>query len=162
LIEMMATLAICGIIGVGATMANAQVITQTVKNNDYTTANRQVLNAMRWISHDAAMADTIENWENFPASDNLTLHWVTWDNLTVDVVYSVDSEHELRRTITVEGSAPQVNLIAQYVDIDPASSHCNWDTNTGELILTLTGRVGEGAHAVSVTRLNTTAIRSKL
>jgi prepilin-type N-terminal cleavage/methylation domain-containing protein len=162
LIELMATLGICGMIGVGVTMANAQVINQTVKNNDYTTANRQVLNAMRWIGHDAQMADTIENWENFPASDNLTLTWETWDNLSVEVVYSVDSDLELMRTITVEGSPPQVNLIAQYVDIDPASSNCTWDDDTGELILTLTGSVGEGAHAVNVTKLNTTANRSKL
>jgi len=160
LIELMATLGICGIIGVGVTMANAQVISQTVKNNDYTTANRQVLNAMRWISLDAQMAQTIENWENFPASDNLTLTWETWDNKSVEVVYSVDSDLELRRTYTIEGSPPQVNLIAQYVDIDPEASYCNWDN--GELTLTLTGSVGEGARVVNVTRLNTTANRSKL
>lgn len=160
LIELMATLGICGIIGVGVTMANAQVINQTVKNNDYTTANRQVLNAMRWISRDAQMAQTIENWENFPASDDLTLNWETWDNKSVEVVYSVDSDLELRRTYTIEGSPPQVNLIAQYVNIDPASSHCNWDN--GELTLTLTGSVGTGARVVNITRLNTTASRSKL
>src|SRR4030042_3437408 len=155
LIELMATLGICGIIGVGVTMANAQVINQTVKNNDYTTANRQVLNAMRWIGHDAQMAATIENWENFPASDNLTLTWETWDTLSVEVVYSVDNDFELRRTITAEGSPPQVNLIAQYVNIDPAESYCTWDDE--ELTLTLTGSVGDGAHAVNVTRLSTSA-----
>ena len=160
LIELMATLGICGIIGVGVTMANAQLIRQTVRNNDYTTANRQVLNAMRWISHDAQMAQSIENWENFPASDNLTLTWETWDNLDVEVVYSMDSELQLRRTCTVEGSPPQVILIAQYVDIDPAASYCNWDNE--ELTLTLTGSVGEGASVINVTRLNTTANRSKL
>ena len=160
LIELMATLGICGIIGVGVTMANAQVINQTFKNNDYTTANRQVLNAMRWISRDAQMAQAIDNWENFPGSDNLTFTWETWDNLSVEAVYSVDSEHELRRTYTVEGSPPQVMLIAQYVDIDPASSYCNWDNE--ELTLTLTGTVGEGTRVVNVTRLGTTANRSKL
>jgi len=160
LIELAATLGICGIIGVGVTMANAQVIRQTVRNNDYTTANRQVLNAMRWISHDAQMAQSIENWEHFPASDNLTLTWETWDNLDVEVVYSMDADFELRRTCTVEGSPPQVTLIAQYVDIDPAASYCNWDNE--ELTLTLTGSVGSGARVVNVTRLNTTANRSKL
>ncbi len=162
LIELAATLGICGIIGVGVTMANAQVINQTVKNNDYTTANRQVLNAMRWISRDAQMAETIKNWEDFPASGNLTFTWETWDNLDVEAVYSVDSEHELRRTYTVEGNPPQVNLIAQYVGIDPLLSSCDWDDDTGELTLTLTGTVGEGAHVVNVTRLGTTANRSKL
>ena len=160
LIELMATLGICGIIGVGVTMANAQLIRQTVRNNDYTTANRQVLNAMRWISHDAQMAQSIENWENFPTSDNLTLTWETWDNLDVEVVYSMDSDLQLRRTINVEGSPPRTTLIAQYVDIDPAASYCNWDDE--ELTLTLTGSVGEGATVVNVTRLATTANRSKL
>ena len=160
LIELMATLGICGIIGVGVTMANAQVINQTVKNNDYTTANRQVLNAMRWISRDAQMAQTIENWENFPASDNLTFTWETWDNLDVEAVYSVDSENELRRTYTVEGSPPQTTLIAQYVNIDSGSSSCIWEN--GELTLTLTGTVGEGIRVVNITRLGTTANRSKL
>jgi len=160
LIELAATLAICGIIAVGVTMANAQVIRQTVRNNDYTTANRQVLNAMRWISRDAQMAQTISNWENFPASGNLTFRWETWDNLDVEAVYSVDADFELRRTFTVEGSPPQVNLIAQYVDIDPALSYCNWDDE--ELTLTLTGTVGEGTRVVNVTRLGTTANRSKL
>jgi hypothetical protein len=156
----MVTLAICGIISVGATVANGQMITQTVKNNNYTTANRQVLNAMHWISRDAEMAQDIENWENFPLSDNLTLTWVTWENKSVEVVYSVDAEGQLMRTYTIEGSPPKQMLIAQYVKIDPASSNCTWDNE--ELTLTLTGSVDTGTRVVNVTRLNTTASRPKL
>jgi len=74
----------------------------------------------------------------------------------------VDTEHELRRTYTFDEESPQVTLIAQYVDIDPASSYCDWDNDTGELTLTLTGTVGEGTRIVNVTRLGTTANRSKL
>lgn len=159
-IELMVTLAICGIISVGATVANGQMITQTVKNNNYTTANRQVLNAMHWISRDAEMAQDIENWENFPLSDNLTLTWVTWENKSVEVVYSVDAEGQLMRTYTIEGSPPKQMLIAQYVKIDPASSNCTWDNE--ELTLTLTGSVDTGTRVVNVTRLNTTASRPKL
>jgi prepilin-type N-terminal cleavage/methylation domain-containing protein len=160
-IELMVSLAICGIISLGATMANSQVINQTVKNNDYTTANRQVLNAMRWICRDAEMAQEIDNWENFPLSDNLTLSWVTWGNLSVEVVYSVNAATgQLRRTYTIEGSQPQELLIAQYVKIDPASSNCTWDNE--ELTLKLTGSVGTGTRVVNITRLNTTASRPKL
>jgi prepilin-type N-terminal cleavage/methylation domain-containing protein len=160
LIELIASLAICGMIALAATMAIAQITKQTVRNNDYTTANRQVLNAMNWISRDAQMAQTIENWEHFPIADDLTLTWETWDNLTVQVVYSVDSDFELRRVCTVEGSPPQQTLIAQYVDIDAESSYCTWDNE--ELVLTLTGSVGSGTRIVNVTRLNTTASRTKL
>jgi prepilin-type N-terminal cleavage/methylation domain-containing protein len=160
LIELMAALAISGFISLGATMATSQVINQTVKNNDYTTANRHVLNAITWIGRDAQMAQDIEGWEGFPATSNLTLSWITWDNLSVETVYSVDVEGQLRRTYTIEGSQPQENLIAQYVKIDPASSNCTWDNE--ELTLTLTGSVGEGTRIVNVTRLNTIASRPKL
>jgi prepilin-type N-terminal cleavage/methylation domain-containing protein len=160
LIELMVSLVICGIISLGITVANSQVMIQTVKNNDYTTANRHVLNAIQWISRDAEMAQEIENWENFPQSDNLTLSWITWENLSVQVVYSVDAEGQLRRTYTIEGSPPKENLIAQYVKIDPASSNCTWDNE--ELTLTITGSVGEGTRVVNVTRLNTTASRPNL
>jgi prepilin-type N-terminal cleavage/methylation domain-containing protein len=159
LIELMAALAISGIISLGATMAISQVINQTVKNNDYTTANRQVLNAMKWIGRDAQMAQSITGYSGFPATSNLTLSWITWDNLSVQAVYSVVGG-ELRRTYTVEGSQPQQNLIAQYVKIDPSSSNCTWDNE--ELTLTITGSVGAGTRIVNVTRLNTTASRTKL
>jgi prepilin-type N-terminal cleavage/methylation domain-containing protein len=159
-VELTVTLAICGIIALGATVANSQMISQTVKNNDYTTANRQVLNAIHWISRDAEMAQNIENWENFPLSDNLTLSWITWENLSVEVVYSIDAQGQLRRTYDIEGSPPQQLLVAQYVKIDAASSSCIWDNE--ELTLTLTASVGEGARVINVTHLNTTASRSKL
>ena len=161
LIEIVATLVISGIIALGATMANGQVITQTVKNNDFTTANRHVLNAIRWISRDAQMAQTIENWENFPLSDNLTLSWTTWENQLNQAVYSVDAENgQLRRMYTVADNPPQQLLIAQYVKIDPASSNCTWDDL--ELTLTITGSVGKGNHIINVTKANTITSRPNL
>jgi prepilin-type N-terminal cleavage/methylation domain-containing protein len=159
LIELIASLAICGIIGMGATMATGQVMDQTVKNNDYTTANRQVLNAMKWICRDAQMAQEITGWENFPATSNLTISWVTWDNFSVQAVYSVE-DGQLCRTYTVEGSSPVVTLIAQYVEIDPLSSYCTW--NDEQLVLTLTGSVGKGFRVVNVTRLDTVVSRPNL
>jgi len=159
LLELIATLGICGIIGVGATMATGQVLSQTVKNNDYTVANRQILNAMKWIARDTQMAQDIEGWEDFPSTSNLTLSWVTWDNLSCQVVYSV-VDGEMKRTYNIEGSPPAVTLVAQYVNIDPSSSYCTWDDE--ELIVTLTGSVGEGVRIVNVTRLHAIASRPKL
>jgi len=163
MIELIASLAISGVIGLGATVSSFEVINQTVKNNDYTTANRQVLNAMKWIGRDAQMAQSVTGWEHFPATSNLTLSWVTWDNQSAQVVYSVNPHtFELRRTFTQGAGPAQVTLIAQYVKIDPASSSCVWDNNTGQLVLTLTGSVDTGARVVNVTRLDTTASRPKL
>jgi prepilin-type N-terminal cleavage/methylation domain-containing protein len=159
ILELVATLVISGIIGLGATMANAQVINQTVKNNDYTTANRQVLNAIQWISRDVQMAQKIEKWQHFPATENLTLSWITWDNLSIQAVYSVDANRQLRRVYTVQGSPPQQTLIAQYVKIDPV---CTWDTDSGEFTITITGTVNTGTRVVNVTRINTTAPRPDL
>jgi prepilin-type N-terminal cleavage/methylation domain-containing protein len=159
LIELIASLAICGIISLGATMATSQVMNQTVKNNDYTTANRQVLNAMKWICRDAQMAHVITGWEHFPATSNLTLSWVTWNNISVQAVYSVVNG-ELRRTYTYGANPPAVTLIAQDVNIDPLASYCTWDNE--ELVLTLTGSVGEGVRVVNVTRLNTAVSRPNL
>ena len=162
LIEIIATLAISGIISLGALMANSQVITQTVKNNDYITANRQVLNAIRWISLDAQMAQSIEGYyidqdnRGFPIDSNLTLSWTTWDNQSNQAVYSVENG-QLRRSYTVGEDPSQELLIAQYVSIDPASSNCTW--NNGVLTLTITGSVGEGSRVVNITKEKTIVSR---
>jgi prepilin-type N-terminal cleavage/methylation domain-containing protein len=148
-IELVTVIAICGIISLGALMSNAQVINQTVTNNDYTAANRHVLNAIQWITHDAQMAQDIEGAEGFPATANLTFSWVTWDNVPTQVVYSV-ADGRLMRSYTTGNATAQNTLIAQYINIDPASSNCTWDNQ--ELILTLTSTVGEGAHTVNVTK----------
>jgi prepilin-type N-terminal cleavage/methylation domain-containing protein len=159
LIEIVATLIIGSIIGLGATMANSQVIKQTVRNNDYTVANRQVLNAIQWISRDAQMAQKIEGAEGFPNSSNLTLKWTTWDNQLNKVVYSAVND-QIRRSYTIDDDPAQEVLIAQY--IDPDSLSCDWDENTGELTLTITSSVGEGAHAIEVIKEKTITSRPNL
>lgn len=148
-IELVTVIAICGIISVGALASNVQVINQTVTNNDYTTANRHVLNAIQWITRDAQMAQEIEGANGFPATANLTFSWTTWDNIPAQVVYSVESGR-LIRSYTSGNATTQNTLIAQYISIDPASSNCTWDNQ--ELVLTLTSSVGEGAHTVNVTK----------
>jgi|GEM_PF-690437 len=161
LIEMMASVVICSFIALGTSVACGQVITQTSKNNDYTIANRYVLNAMQWIGRDAQMAQTVTGYAGFPATSNLTLSWVTWDNQSARAVYSV-SNGQLTRTYTITGSPAQQDFIAQNIKIDSASSNCTWDSSTGELTLTITGSVGTGTHVVNVTRLDTATSRPLL
>jgi prepilin-type N-terminal cleavage/methylation domain-containing protein len=80
LIELAVSIAIMGAICLGATVANAQIINQTARNTDFTTASRQALNAIHWISRDAQMSQTINGTAGFPLSDNLTMAWEEWDN----------------------------------------------------------------------------------
>jgi hypothetical protein len=142
-------------------MANSQVINQTVTNNDYTVANRQVLNALQWISRDAQMAQEVDGDAGFPDTANLTLTWTTWDNQLNQVVYFVDMETgQLRRSYTVDDGPAQELLIAQYIDLGLIS--CDWNENTGELTITITGRVGEGAHVIEVTKEKTTTSRPNM
>ncbi len=67
LIELMAAMVITGLIGLGATISIFQVLTQTSKNSDYTTASRNAMNAIHWISRDAMMAQTMDGVERFSA-----------------------------------------------------------------------------------------------
>ena len=67
LIEMIAALAITGLIGMGASIASAQVLNQTSRNNDTTAASRNAMNALHWISRDAFMAQSINGTAGFPA-----------------------------------------------------------------------------------------------
>jgi len=167
LIELLAVLAISSIIALGATMANGQLITQTVRNNDFTTANRHVLNAVQWMSRDAQMSQNITgyyiNSDNvgFPVDANLHFSWTTWDNQLVQVVYSIDNEGHLKRSSTVAGGPVQEQLIAQY--LFPASSNCTWEDVSGnetyQLTITIGSVVGEGAKAVNVTKQKTVSPR---
>ena len=90
LIEVLVSLAIISFISIGATMATGQVINQTSKNDDCTTATRQALNAVHWISRDAQMAQILEEdtgSNGFP----LKLEWEKWDNSQHEVVYTVQN-----------------------------------------------------------------------
>jgi prepilin-type N-terminal cleavage/methylation domain-containing protein len=166
LIELLAVLAITGIIALGATMANGQVITQTVRNNDFTVVNRHVLNAMQWMSRDAQMSQTITgyyiNSDNvgFPIDANLHLSWTSWDNHLNEVVYSIDNNGRLKRGYSVDGGTAQEQLIAQY--LVPASTNCTWlvsENQSYQLTITVGGEVDEGPRAIFVAKQKTVSPR---
>jgi prepilin-type N-terminal cleavage/methylation domain-containing protein len=158
LIEILAVLAISSIISLGALMANGQLATQTVRNRDYTTANRHVLNAIQWVSRDAQMAQDIDGAPGFPATDNLTISWTSWEGYYTQVIYSMENGHQLKRSYTVAANATQEYVVAEY--INPDSSDSTWDNQ--ELVLTLTSTVNEGTREISVTKQKTITPRPKL
>jgi len=148
LIEVIAALAITGLIGVGAAMATGQVLTQGARNSDYTTASRHTMNAIYWISSDAQMAQTIEpdGASGFP----LTLSWTEWDNSEHQVIYSLEDDR-LMRSCSVNGSGPGETLVAQYINSVAENTTC--ESANGTLTVMVTSTVGEGAHAISVARV---------
>jgi prepilin-type N-terminal cleavage/methylation domain-containing protein len=166
LIEIIAVLAISSIIALGATMANGQLITQTVRNNAFTTANRNVLNAIQWMSRDAQMSQYVTGYyinsdnTGFPVDANLHLSWTTWDNHTCQVTYFLDNNSHLKRFYSVDDGPVQEEFIAQY--ILPESTNCTWqntDNQTYQLTINIGGAVGEGDKTISVIKQETISPR---
>ena len=148
-IEIVAALAISGIIGLGASIASAQVLNQTTKNNDYTLASRNALNALYWISHDASMAQSINGTAGFRETENLLLYWTGWDNTEYSANYTLDNG-VLKRIYSENGQAT-ITTIASSINPDPSMTNCVFDN--GILTVTITGSAGGGDRVVNVTKL---------
>jgi type II secretory pathway pseudopilin PulG len=145
----MVSVAIIGAICLGATIAIAQIINQTSRNDDFTMASRQALNAVHWISRDAQMSHTINGTAGFPVSENLTIAWTDWDNSDYEVKYYLEGT-ALRRSLSVDGGLPQTTLIAEYINGDISLTNCSY-TN-GILTIKITSTVGENERVVNFTK----------
>ena len=148
LIEMVVTLAITGIIGVGTAAASYHVLNQSNSNTDHTSASQHALNAVHWISRDVQMAQTVspEGVSGFP----LTLQWVAWDNTDHEIVYTIDGG-TLIRSYSVDGGSASNAVIAQYINLDVEMTSCGF--SEGVLTLKITTTVGEGSRAESVSEV---------
>jgi prepilin-type N-terminal cleavage/methylation domain-containing protein len=157
LIEILASIAITGLIGAGAAMVNAQMLEQTSRNSDITTASRHTLNAIDWISTDTQMAQNIDpdGASGFP----LTLSWTEWDNTEHTVVYSLDGS-SLSRNHSIDGGASVVTLIAEH--INPNADMTNCVSDNGVLTLTVTASLGNGTGAIDVTKAREITSRPNL
>jgi len=158
LIELIAAMAITGLISLGATISSFQVLTQTTKNSDYTTANRNAMNAIHWISRDAMMAQTINGTVGFPQTSSLSLKWVEWDSTSHTANYSLENGNLFR--IYSDGGQVNRTLIAEDINPDADSTFCSSDN--GVLTVTITSSVGEGSRAVDAKRVREVALRPKL
>ena len=147
LIEIIATLAITGLIGVGAAMATVQIFNQGSHNSDYTTASRHTMNAIYWISRDAQMSQIIE--PDGAAGFPLTLSWTEWDNSGHQVIYALEDD-KLRRSYSADGGEPNETVVAQYINSVSDNTTCAVSDNM--VILRVTATVGTGSNAVSVTK----------
>jgi prepilin-type N-terminal cleavage/methylation domain-containing protein len=158
LIELIAAMAITGLIGLGASVSSFQVLNQTSKNSDYTTANRNAMNAIHWISRDAMMAQTMGGVDDFPNNGNLTLSWVEWNSTSHTANYSLENGVLFR--IYSDGSQVSRTLISEDINPDVNSTFCSSDN--GVLTVTITSSVGEGSRTVDAKRVREVALRPKL
>ena len=147
LVEMLLALTILCIVTLGVTMANAQIMTQTSRNTDFTLASRQALNAAHWISRDAQMSHSMIGMAGFPQTDNLTIEWEEWDNSEHIVVYSLQG-NKLMREYSVDGGAVETTLIADYINPDPLKTYTTPPTDNNTLTIKITSSVGQGQRVV--------------
>lgn len=148
LIEVIAALAITSLIGVGVSAATVQVLNQSARNSDYTTASRHTMNAIYWVSRDAHVSQTIEpeGASGFP----LKLSWTEWDNSSHQVIYSIEDD-KLRRSHSIDGGEPTQTVVAQYINSVSENTTCEF--TGGVLTIRVTVTVGEGTHAISVAKV---------
>lgn len=158
LIEVIVSLAITGFIGVGITMSIFQLLNQTTRNSDYTTASRNAMNAIYWIGRDAQMAQVITGVAGFPGTNSLSLSWEDWNNVSHNATYSL-SNGALIRTYEVDNQSTETR-IAEYISGNSTKTYCTSDNGT--LILTITSSVGEGSKIIDVTRVREMTARPQL
>ena len=158
LIEVLVAVALTSIIGFGAATATFQVVTQNQRNNLYTTASRNTMNAIHWISRDAQMTQTVTphgGSTGFP----LTLSWVEWDNSAHQIIYSISGD-TIRRSYSVDGGDPTEVMIAQYINSTGLNTMCDL---TGDMLtVKVTATVGQGSHAVTVSKVREITPRPSL
>ena len=157
LLEMSVTLAITGLIGLGAAAVTAQMMTHGARNGDYNTASQYAMNAIYWITRDAQMSQALEpeGASGFP----VTLGWTEWDNTEHEVVYEIE-DGKMMRSHSVDGGAAQEMLVAEL--INPAADSTNCTFADRRLIVQVTSTIGEGNNALSVTKLREVAPRPGL
>jgi prepilin-type N-terminal cleavage/methylation domain-containing protein len=158
LIEMIAAIAITGIISLGASISISQVLNQTTRNNDYTEASHNTLNALQWMARDALMAQTVNGTAGFPLTQPLSMKWTGWDNSVYTANYTL-TNGELRRVYS-DGTTVSSIVIAE--DINPDSAKTNCVSNNGTITITITSSVGAGSKVISVTRAREISSRPNL
>jgi prepilin-type N-terminal cleavage/methylation domain-containing protein len=147
LVEVLVAVALTGLIGLGAAIGTGQLLNQTSRDTNYTTASRAAANALHWLGRDALMARTIQGWEDFPA-DPLSFSWTNWDNTACSANYTV-VDGVLFRTFS-NGVNVSSTRIADHINTTEDMTGCvSFD---GTITLTITASAGKGAKIIDVTK----------
>lgn len=143
LIEMIAVIAIAGLIFCAAAGTISQVFIINAQSIARMTAVKQVESAIHWVSRDLQMAQTVETDDPDPATV-LTLTWREWDNPEdiVQVTYTLDNG-DLRRH-SVSGQT----IVARHIE-STSVNHTGGELN---FTVTVTATLG-GLRSASETRV---------
>jgi len=158
LIEVIAAVAITGIIALGASVSSGQLLNQTSRDSDITAASRHASNALYWISRDAMMSQNTTGQDGFPATSALSFRWTDWDNTSYSANYSVE-DGTLYRTGSV-GSTVTTAMIANYINTGADMTSCVGDSSN--ITITVTSSVGEGDRTVNITKTRRISSRPDL
>jgi prepilin-type N-terminal cleavage/methylation domain-containing protein len=139
MLELITAVGVSSIISVGIMMTLYQVVTGSARTGNHLTAVREVEQAGYWISRDAQVAQAIDDE---PAGGAfLVLTWTDWDNEEHTVTYTLEGTELLR-----DDNGQQIR-VAQFLDVDPAKTSCDFADTNGDnikdtLIFKVTAAVG--------------------
>jgi len=146
LIEMIAVIAITGLISGGITAAIYNVWNVNALSSSHMTAVKQVENGIHWMSRDAQMAQVVDRTgiAGFP----LTLTWVEWDGTEKTVTYTLDGDKLIRSYSVDNGEEIQTSqiVVAEQIDTNPNLTKCLW--MSGRLTIKLTASVSGFREAI--------------
>jgi prepilin-type N-terminal cleavage/methylation domain-containing protein len=126
LIEIIVSVAIIGILGVGIVYTIFQTFNESSRSSTHAEVVQQVTNAGYWISHDCIMAQTVVLGESsgFP----LVLKWITWGDEVTEVTYTLEND-TLMRSLSINGELSRQVNVAEKIDTDPIKTNCQLDSN---------------------------------
>jgi len=142
IIELLVVIVLTALITTAVTTTFFQVFNMNIRTTNHMSAISQVQQAGKIVSQDILQA------ENATAVGGLnpllTLIWTEIDGETeysYEITYSV-GDNELWRSETIDGGAPTMTRVAEYIDQDPTKTSCEKQGTV--LIFTVTATVGEG------------------
>lgn len=129
LIDIVVTLFITSIIGIGVTSTTIQIFNINSFANSHLIAVKQVETAINTINRDAYMAQSvqIDQLNNF----TFTFGWTEWNNTKHTVNYSISAQgNKLIRSEIINTSQPVITTVANYINSNPSMTNCTLDTGS--------------------------------
>jgi prepilin-type N-terminal cleavage/methylation domain-containing protein len=139
MLELLAAVGVSSVISVGIMMTLYQVVTGSARTGNHLTALREVEQAGYWVSRDAQVAQAIDDEPG--GGELLVLTWTDWDNTAHTITYTLEGTELLR-----DDGGQQIR-VAQFLDVDPAKTSCEFADTNGDnikdtLIFKVTAVVG--------------------
>ena len=138
LIEMIASLALTGILATGVTAFVLQTVTESARCNNHMQATIQVENVGYWVSRDVQMSANITLGEN--AGFPMQLDWVDINQNEYQVTYT-EADGRITRSLVENSGSPAQTIIAMSVNTAPSLTNLTY--SDGLLNFNVTSTVGD-------------------